>query len=126
MDRDAAYFSSIPAEAREKVTQIWGDRSRKRAEYYRGKELVGVRNFHRTGELQSETPFQNGAIHGKMRPCRRFARRTTHPEEISHGRLLCISGNEIPMIILSEDSPRLTPSTSHSTLRLQRQRSIVV
>src|SRR5207249_1521031 len=64
MESDPRYVSSIPAGANEKITQTWKDRSRKRAEYYIGKELVGTRTFHRTGELMFETPYKNGKKHG--------------------------------------------------------------
>jgi antitoxin component YwqK of YwqJK toxin-antitoxin module len=65
MNRDSAYHSSIPEEAREKITARQADGSRRIAEYYLGKERVGVRLFHRDGTLQSEEAFRNGVLHGR-------------------------------------------------------------
>lgn len=64
MDRETAYVSSIPSQAREKVTQKRGDGGRKRAEYHIGRELVGIRTFHRNGALEGEWSFRDGARHG--------------------------------------------------------------
>jgi antitoxin component YwqK of YwqJK toxin-antitoxin module len=64
MDRDTAYVSSIPKEAREKVTARYGKIGKKRAKYYIGKELVGIREFFITGEPEYERAFNNGIRHG--------------------------------------------------------------
>ncbi len=65
MNRDIAYLSSIPEEAREKVTARYGKIGKKRAEYYNGKERVGIREFFVTGEPESEWSFQNDVRHGR-------------------------------------------------------------
>ena len=64
MNRDTVYLSSIPEEAREKVTARYGKIGKKRAEYYVGKELVGIREFFITGEPEGEWVFRNGVRHG--------------------------------------------------------------
>lgn len=64
MDRDTEYRSSIPAEACEKVTARYGKLGKKRAEYYIGQELVGIRQFHSKGALEGEWAFKNGVRHG--------------------------------------------------------------
>ena len=64
MDQETAYLSSIPADAREKVTARYGKIGKKRAEYYVGKEFVGIREFFITGEPESEWALQNGIRHG--------------------------------------------------------------
>ena len=64
MDRETAYVSSIPEEAREKITQKHGNGARKRAEYFLGKELVGFREFYRDNTPEGEYSFRNGVPHG--------------------------------------------------------------
>jgi antitoxin component YwqK of YwqJK toxin-antitoxin module len=64
MDRDTFYKSSIPVQAREKVTGKYADKTPRWAEYYLGKELVGIRSFHPGGELESESAWRDGIRHG--------------------------------------------------------------
>lgn len=64
MDRETAYVSSIPDEAREKITQKHGNGTRKRAEYLLGKKLVGIREFHRDNTPEVEWSLRNGVRHG--------------------------------------------------------------
>jgi antitoxin component YwqK of YwqJK toxin-antitoxin module len=64
MNRETAYVSSIPAEAREKITQQNGDGNPKRTEYYLGNDMVGLRFYGTTGVIESEYSFRNGKRHG--------------------------------------------------------------
>lgn len=64
MDRDSMYVTSIPADARVKVTAKYGKIGPKRAEYYIGEERVGVREFFITGEPEVEWSWRNGQPHG--------------------------------------------------------------
>ena len=64
MNRKDAYQSSIPEQAREKITQKHGNGSKKQAEYYVGKENVGLRTFYPCGALEGEYSFRNGVKHG--------------------------------------------------------------
>jgi hypothetical protein len=59
------YRSSIPKTARERViaTLVTGPQKYKVECILNGK-VVGVRYFHKTGELEDEFPLRNGVIHG--------------------------------------------------------------
>ena len=59
------YRSSIPKEARERVTATWITGPRKyKTECILGGKIVGIRLFHETGELAYECPLKNGLKHG--------------------------------------------------------------
>jgi hypothetical protein len=60
MDGDNAYISDIPAEAQEKRTDTG------RVEYYVGKEMVGIRLFSKSVDLQMEYAFKGGVRHGRF------------------------------------------------------------
>lgn len=75
MDRDTAYVSSIPVEAKEKVTGRNDNGSPTRTEYYIKRELVGLRLYHPSGEISDEYAFRNGQKHG-------WSYRWDHPGEL--------------------------------------------
>jgi hypothetical protein len=59
------YRSSIPKAAKETILATYVSSPQKyKAEYRLGGELVGVRFFDETGELQCEYPLKNGKFHG--------------------------------------------------------------
>jgi hypothetical protein len=59
------YRSSIPKAAREYVTATFATSPQKyKAECILNGEVVGIRHFHETGELEYECPLKNGVIHG--------------------------------------------------------------
>lgn len=60
MDRDNAYISDIPTEAREQRI------GKRRIEYYIGKKLVGLRIFSKSGDLEMEKNFKDGIRHGQF------------------------------------------------------------
>ena len=64
MNRETAYITSIPAAAREQVTQQHDDGSIREAEYYEGDERVGVRTFYPDGGIEIEKSFRGGVLHG--------------------------------------------------------------
>jgi antitoxin component YwqK of YwqJK toxin-antitoxin module len=64
MNREIAYVTSIPEEAKEKVTAKQDGGTKKRAEYYIDGELVGIREFFPAGEVDYEVAFKNGVKHG--------------------------------------------------------------
>lgn len=59
-----SYCSSIPADAAERVVERYAGGAKKKAEYRVGRELVGVRYFHETGEPDFEYGLRNGKRHG--------------------------------------------------------------
>jgi len=65
------YRSSIPASAAERVVARYPSRAKQRAEYRAEGELVGVRTFHETGELDGEYPEKEGRRHGIVYRCDR-------------------------------------------------------
>lgn len=64
LGRDQPYASCIPPEAEERITGSYADGTRKEAEYWLSGQLVGSRQFHPTGALESEVPYQDGVIRG--------------------------------------------------------------
>jgi antitoxin component YwqK of YwqJK toxin-antitoxin module len=64
MNPETVYKTSIPAEARERITARYGRTGKKRAEYYLGKELVGIREFALEGFPDAEWAFRGGVYHG--------------------------------------------------------------
>jgi antitoxin component YwqK of YwqJK toxin-antitoxin module len=61
------YHSSIPKEARERVTARRPDGTQKfKAEYLINGEVVGYRQFDETGLLEFERPMKNGVTHGRL------------------------------------------------------------
>jgi hypothetical protein len=61
------YRSSIPEEARERVTaRHIRSRKRYKAEYWLRGELVGVRFFDEAGNIQAENPRKDGLLHGTL------------------------------------------------------------
>jgi antitoxin component YwqK of YwqJK toxin-antitoxin module len=64
MCRDTFYHSSIPPEATARPIGKYRNGRPKRIEYYIGKELVGVRCFAHTGDIENERSYRNGEIHG--------------------------------------------------------------
>jgi hypothetical protein len=59
------YRSSIPKAAQERVTATFAESPQKcTAEYILNGEVVGIRHFHKTGELEHECPLKNGVTHG--------------------------------------------------------------
>jgi len=61
------YRSSIPKTARERVTATFVDNPKKyQAEYVLNGEIVGIRYFHGTGDVEVERPLKNGLTHGTM------------------------------------------------------------
>jgi hypothetical protein len=53
-DRDRAYVTGIPPEAKERVIVSYPDGSRREAEYWLNGQRVGFREYHPTGELAYE------------------------------------------------------------------------
>jgi hypothetical protein len=64
MKKRPSYESSIPANARERVTKRFPSGGKETAEYRVGRALVGVRGFFETGEPEFEEPRKNGEKHG--------------------------------------------------------------
>src|SRR5947209_5640410 len=64
MGCEAAYLTSMPPEAEERVIDAYPDGARKEAEYWLDGQRVGFRSFHPTGELGYEVPYRDGAMHG--------------------------------------------------------------
>ncbi len=61
------YRSSIPAEAKERVTaRHIKSRRRYKTEYWIDGKLVGTRFFDEAGRIQTENPLRNGSLHGTM------------------------------------------------------------
>jgi len=60
----AAYRSSIPAAARQRVVERYPEGAKKNAEYRLRGKLVGVRWFHETGEPDFEYALRDGQKHG--------------------------------------------------------------
>jgi hypothetical protein len=60
----ASYKSSIPRKAAERVVERYAGGAKKKAEYRVGRELVGVRHFHETGEPDLEYALRGGERHG--------------------------------------------------------------
>src|SRR5215212_1903948 len=58
------YQSSIPEDALERVTERYWNRQKKRAEYVLKGEVVGVRYFFDTGEVEDEYALKNAVKHG--------------------------------------------------------------
>ena len=59
------YRSSIPQEAKERITaRHIKSRRRHKAEYWLDGKLVGTRFFDEKGRIQTENPFRNGLVHG--------------------------------------------------------------
>jgi hypothetical protein len=59
------YRSSIPKAARERVVATFVDGPEKyKVQCWLNGEVVGVRYFHKTGELEAEWPLKNGKTHG--------------------------------------------------------------
>jgi hypothetical protein len=59
------YRSGIPKAARERVVATFINSPRKyRAEYILHGEVVGIRQFHETGDQEYERPLRNGVTHG--------------------------------------------------------------
>lgn len=64
------YRSSIPKIAKERVIATFVNNPRKyKAEYILNGEVVGVRQFYETGELESEWALKNGLMHGIAYRC---------------------------------------------------------
>src|ERR1700721_1726745 len=61
------YRSSIPKAARERVvaTFLTGPQKYMTRCTLNG-ELVGIRFFHKSGDLESERPLKNGRLHGTL------------------------------------------------------------
>jgi hypothetical protein len=64
LDRSTAYKSDIPPEAEERIVNRYPDGIKERAEYWLSGELVGVRLFDEAGELDWETSYRAGVMHG--------------------------------------------------------------
>jgi hypothetical protein len=61
------YRSSIPSEAKERITaRHIRSRRKYKAEYILDKKLVGVRFFDEAGKLAAENPLRDGLLHGVM------------------------------------------------------------
>ena len=58
------YRSSISEAAVERVIEQHPSGAKKRAEYCLGREVVGIRTFHETGEPEGEWPQRSGVPHG--------------------------------------------------------------
>lgn len=64
------YSSSIPDAAQERVTACFIASQRKfRAEYVLAGKVVGVRQYHETGDLEGEWPLKDGLLHGIQYRC---------------------------------------------------------
>jgi hypothetical protein len=59
-----SYRSSIPAGAAERVAERYAGAAKRKAEYRVGRDLVGVRYFHETGEPDFEYGLRGGERHG--------------------------------------------------------------
>jgi hypothetical protein len=64
LDRDRAYVACIPPDAEERVVASYPDGTVKQAEYWLNGQHIAARHFDPTGNLEGETPYQNGVIHG--------------------------------------------------------------
>lgn len=60
----AAYKSSIPGTAREKVTERFPSGRKRKAEYRVGGKVVGIRYFFQSGEPEHECGLKEGKKHG--------------------------------------------------------------
>lgn len=60
----AAYTSSIPPGAKERITKRYPSGKKKRAEYRVGRKVVGVRFFFESGEPELEYGMKDGKRHG--------------------------------------------------------------
>lgn len=60
----AAYRSSIPDNAEERVTATHADGSKQRAEYWLDGQRVGARSFFESGEPESDTALRDEMYHG--------------------------------------------------------------
>ena len=60
----AKYRSSIPPDAQERVIETYESGAKRQSDFFLDAELVGRRYYFETGELEDETPFRNGRMHG--------------------------------------------------------------
>lgn len=64
------YRSSIPRSARERVVARYPKTGKpETVEYRSDRKLVGIRHFHPSGELLSESPMRGGLLHGVVYRC---------------------------------------------------------
>jgi hypothetical protein len=64
IDRQNAYVSSIPANARQQVVLCFADGSPRKIDYYLGEERVGERHYYENGTLNYEQSYSQGQMHG--------------------------------------------------------------